>query len=102
MDLSRVGRLYGHITVAATLYDGAPATVTAVDVALLPVGTTPATTTTWTPTAYSFGEAVVLIAGPDADPTGAVVAPDTREVWARVVDPGGEVVIGKVGRVTVY
>ena len=39
MDLSRIDRIYAKITVTAKLDDGSPATLTGVDVALLPVRT---------------------------------------------------------------
>lgn len=100
MQLSRISRKYGHVTVDAKLYDGSVATVTGVSVALLPVGAVPTGDTVWTTATYTNGEAVVLIAGPDADPTGAIVAPSTRDLWARVTD-SPEVDAVKVGRVDV-
>lgn len=100
MELTRISRKYGHIPVTATLHDGEPATITAVTVALMLPGATPNAATTWLPTTYADGEAVALFVGPDADPTGAIVAESSRDLWARVVDTP-EVDATKVGRITV-
>lgn len=86
--MSRIDRLYRDYTVTATLRDGTTATLTGVTVALLPPGATPTAATTWTTAAYTAGVATVLLAGPDADPTGAdLVVPSTGgHLWIRVSD----------------
>lgn len=99
--LSRIDRLYREYDVTATLAGGGPATLTGVDVALLPPRTTPTGATTWTPATYASGVATVLLAGPDADTTGALVVPEGgADVWIRVVDTP-EVDAEKVERISV-
>ncbi|MGZ4621436.1 MAG: hypothetical protein ACXVGF_04895 [Blastococcus sp.] len=101
MELSRIDRVYAHVTVTAKLADGTAATLTGVDCALLPVRTSPTSTTTWTPASYSGGVATVLIAGPDADPTGALAVPTAGgDLWIRSVD-NPEVTTAHVDRITV-
>lgn len=101
MLLSRIDRTYAHITVTATLHNGDPATVTAVSVALLPPRRTPTAGTTWTPSAYASGDAVILLAGPDADPDGALTVPEGgADLWVRVPD-NPEVQAVKVARIDV-
>ena len=100
MELTRISRKYGHIPITATLHDGNPATITGVDVALLPSGATPDGDTAWTATDYTNGEAVVLLAGPDADPAGALVATATGDLWARITD-SPEVDAANVGRIRI-
>lgn len=101
LTLSRIDRLYREFTVTATLANGNPATLTGVDVALLPVGSTPKAATVWTASTYAGGVATVLLAGPDASPTNAIVVPpEGGDVWIRVTDTP-EVDAEKVERVSV-
>ena len=101
MQLSRIDRVYGHIDVTAKLPDGEPAVVAGVDVALLHPRTTPTTATTWVPASYVDGEARVLLAGPDADPTGAQQVPaGGADMWLRIAD-NPEVQAVKVARIDV-
>lgn len=87
LTIGRTERLYRDYTVTATLKNGNPATPTGVDIALLPPRTAPAVSTTWTATTYSSGVATVLLAGPDAAGSGALVVPaDGADVWLRVTD----------------
>lgn len=87
MELTRISRKYAYVTLTATLADGSAATVDAVDVSLLPMGDTPTGTTEWIRFPYTDEGAVVLLAGPDADPEGALVVPeDGADLWARVID----------------
>lgn len=87
MNLSRIDRVYAHIPVTATLADGDTATVTGADVAIVRHRGAPTGATTWTPTAYAAGTAVVLLAGPDADPTAALPVPAGRsDLWLRITD----------------
>lgn len=102
MQLSPVDKVYISIPVTATLLDGSPATLTGVDVAVLPPRTPPDDTTTWMASTYAGGAATVLVAGPDADPAGALVLPvEGGAIWIRVTDSpevqavkAGSVVIG--------
>lgn len=101
MQLNRIDRKYAKVTVTATDADGDPTPLTAVDVALLPVGSTPKAATAWTASTYADGVATVLLAGPDADPTNALPVPAAgADLWIRVVDIP-EVDAAKVGRIAV-
>lgn len=101
MDLPRIGRKYGHVTVEATVAGGLDAVLSGIDVALLPPGEAPNATTQWTPTSYKDGVGTILLAGPEADPTGALpVSADLAHVFARVVD-GAEVDVALIGIVRV-
>lgn len=85
--LSRIDRLYRRYTVTATLAGGGPATLTGADVALLTPRSKPTGATVWTATDYAAGVATVLLAGPDADDTGALAVPaGGADLWIRVVD----------------
>lgn len=87
LKFSRIDRRLVHLNATATLFDGAPATITALSVALLAPGTTPTATTTWTAAGGTTGAWTVLVAGPDADPTGALVVPaGPTDVWVRDID----------------
>lgn len=100
-ELSRVERLYRDYTVTAVLRGGGPATVTGVDVALVTPRTAPTGTTVWTPTTYEGGVATVLLAGPDASGSGAVVVPaGGADLWLRVTDTP-EVDVAHIERITV-
>jgi hypothetical protein len=85
--LSRIERVERVYDVTATLADGSPATVATIDVALLPLRTAPTGATTWTAYPVTTGEVTVLLAGPDASPTSAVVVPVAGgTLWFREVD----------------
>lgn len=90
LALTPVHRLFRDYDVTATLPDGSPADLGGVDAALLPPRVTPTAATVWAPTDYVVDPAPawrVLLAGPDADPTGAlVVPPGGADLWLRVVD----------------
>lgn len=101
MQLSRVDKVYAHITVTASLADGSPTTLTGVDVAVLAPQATPSASTAWTASTFAAGVAVVLIAGPDADPTGAMVIPAVgADLWVRAID-APETTTALAGRITV-
>ena len=101
MKLSRIARKYARIPLTVTLADGSPASVPGVDVALLPLGATPTADTEWIPVTVDNGAAVVLVAGPDADPEDALVIPaDGVYVWVRITD-NPEVDVAKVGKLSV-
>lgn len=101
MDLvwTRVTRKFVRIPVVATLATGGSATIAGVDIALLPQRSAPDESTQWTAAIYDSGVATVLIAGPDADPSGALVLPEGgADVWARITDVP-EVDAANVGRI---
>lgn len=101
MQLARIEAKYAHIAVTAALADGTPAVPAGVDVALLPIYGRPIPDTAWTRATWADGEAVVLLAGPDTDPTGALVVPTPgADLWIRVTDVP-EVVAARVDRITV-
>lgn len=101
MELSRIERQYVDITLTATLRDGSPATIAGVDVAILGRRATPTGATVWTPTDYADGTATVLLAGPDADPDGALVVPTgERDLWVRIIDTP-EVDTARIERINV-
>lgn len=101
MNLSRIDRAYGFIPVTAKDADGNPTNVAGVEVALLPPHLEPDQDTAWQAAFMVNGRGRVLIAGPDADPTDALVVPeDGADVWIRVTD-NPEVLSVKVGRISV-
>lgn len=101
MNFTRVTKKYVEVPVTAALADGTPATLAGVDVTLLTPRTTPDEDTTWTPATYGDGVARILLAGPDADPAGAVVVPASgADLWVRVVD-NPEVDAARIERLTV-
>lgn len=101
MDISRIERQYVDIDITATRRDGSPATLTGVDVALLPVRMPPTAATTWTAAAYANGTATVLVAGPDAAGSGAIIVPlGGADLWVRVTD-NPEIDAAKITRINV-
>jgi hypothetical protein len=101
VDLPRIGKKYVHIPATATLADGSPATLTGMDVAFLEPEEKPVGATVWEAADYADGEGVILVAGPDADPTGALqVLSKEVDVWIRITD-SPEVDAKKVGRITI-
>lgn len=101
MILNRIDRQYVDIDVTATLRNGQPATLTAVDVALIPPRTSPTAATVWTPASYANGTATVLLAGPDASPTDALPVPAAgADMWIRITD-SPEIDAARVERVII-
>jgi hypothetical protein len=101
--MSRIDRRQHSIDVAgllARLGIVPAATISGVDVALVAPRSWPVAGITWTPTAYSSGTATLLLAGPDADSTGALVVSSNADLWIRVTD-APEVEAVKVERITV-
>lgn len=89
MNLARVACKYADVTVTGTLATGAPATITGVDMALVPPGGSPDRTTVWQASTYVNGVASILIAGPEypTPPAGSLVTSAAGgDLWARVVD----------------
>jgi hypothetical protein len=85
VELTRISRKYAKLSLTIT-DDGQPVTPGAVDVALLPTDDSPSAATTWTTVTATAGTYRVLLAGPDADPSGGLTVPDDRMLWARVTD----------------
>jgi hypothetical protein len=84
--LSRIDRINRTYDVTVTLANGtaqAPATAA---FALLSRRANPTATTVWTSVAVVNGAATVLLAGPDANPTGALVVPGDADLWLRSTD----------------
>lgn len=112
MDLTRISRKWGKVTLTATDADGEPITLTGVTFAVLPYKATPSGSTAWVAAnTFAAGEpdqegvptwvADVLLAGPNASATGALVVPvGVSDLWARVVDTQ-EVEAVMVGRIHV-
>jgi len=100
VHLNRVDRKYANLTVTATDEDDLPVTLAGVDVALIPTRSNPTGATTWTPAAAVDGKWRVLLAGPDASPSGALVVATTADLWVRVTD-SPEVDTAFVERITV-
>lgn len=87
MILTRVDRRSGTVTVSVKDAQNQAVAITAVSLAVVPFGSGPTSTTSWT--AYSYGPTAVVIAGPDADPTGAVAVPTGGGVlWGQVTVSG--------------
>lgn len=98
--IDRVERIYDLGTVLAG-QSVEVADIAGVEVALLTPRTSPDVNTVWTAVTFATPNATVLLAGPDADDTGAVVVPSGgADLWMRV---GGapEVQAVKVERVVV-
>ena len=86
MELGRTERVVRFYDLAATLDDGTAVELLDVAVAVLPARTRPDDDTTWTAADYSGGTATVVLAGPDADDTGALAVSVDADVWLRVID----------------
>lgn len=101
MELTRITRRYVEVDVSATLAEGGAADLDAVQFAVLSPRARPTGATTWTTASLSAGSAKVLVAGPDADPAGALSVPSGGgDLWLRAVD-SAEVDAVRVTRLTV-
>jgi hypothetical protein len=101
MKLSPVDRIPARVPLAATLPDGTPATLTDVALAVLPAYAKPRAGTTWQAVALVDGAAPLMLAGPEADPIGALVVPaGGGTLFVRVID-GDVVQVRKVAALTV-
>ena len=99
--LSRVDRLIRTYDLSTIPIGGnGTATPSDVQVALLPPRSGPSAATVWTTATYAAGIVTVLLAGPDASPTGALVVPAAAELWMKVTD-ASEVDAVKVERIEV-
>lgn len=89
MRFTLISRKWVYIYLTARLADGSDAVINNGDVqiALTPIRGTPNTATVWYTVTYAAGVASVLLAGPQADPTGAVVLDSAgNDLWLKIVD----------------
>lgn len=92
LTLPRTAAKFADIAVTATLATGGAATVTGVDVALVPAGTMPSATTTWVAAHQAGSVWQVLLVGPDAIPTSppvyklSIPATGGWDLYGRVTD----------------
>jgi hypothetical protein len=101
MEMTAIDRLYARITVSGKLADGTPAVISSISVAAIPPRTRPDSNTAWTAASVSGGVATVLVAGPAADPAGAIPIPAAgADLWIRIID-GPEVEAVKADRITI-
>jgi hypothetical protein len=102
LTITPITRVNYPIDIAEVLGPDMPAVIAGVDVALVEPRSAPSGTTTWVASTYATGTATVLVAGYDADPTGALVVPAGQgaDLWIRVVD-NPEVTATRVMRVIV-
>lgn len=89
--LPKVAAKFADITVVAELANGTPTTLTGVDVAIVPPGTTPVASTTWVAANWVAPKAQVLLIGPLATvtsppPYSLNVPAVGGDLWARVTD----------------
>lgn len=86
-EFTRISRKYLRIPVSAAAADGTVATLTGFDVALVPIGGRVDSSTVWTAATFAAGVGTILLAGPDADPTGALAIPAAgADLCVRVTD----------------
>jgi hypothetical protein len=97
--LGLLDRQHWAIDVAA-LYGSLPAGATGYSVTLVPKRSVPTSGNTWTATTYANGIATILLAGPNADSTGALVVTGDADLWILPVG-GTDAREVKVGRITV-
>lgn len=87
MELSLIDKVHATFPLTVKDSDGNAVTPSAVGVAFLPFRGSPDTVTAWIPATYAAGAVTVLLAGPLADPTGAVVVPPGGgQLWVRITD----------------
>lgn len=100
-QLSRIDRIEVEYNVTATLPDGTPETVTALDFAVVPPRRGVDADTVWATFPVVAGVVTVTYAAPDADQAGALAVPlSGADVHAREVD-GPLVKAVKVERISV-
>lgn len=84
MDISPIDKVPASFPITGTDDQGNPATLTNVAVALLPYRTDPTAATVWTPATITNGRVSLVLAGPAADPSGAVAVPTGGGyLWAK-------------------
>ena len=84
MQLFRPERKDAWVDVDVKNPDGSDAQISAVDLCILPQGQTPTEDTDWTAGVYQNGGVPFILAGPDADPTGALWVQAIRSnLWVK-------------------
>lgn len=84
MEISPIDKVPASFPLTAKDDQGNPVTLTTVAVAVLPFRTHPDASTVWTPATISGGRVNITLAGPYADPTGAVPVPAAGAyLWAK-------------------
>lgn len=84
MNISPIDKVPASFPLTGTDDNGSPVTLTTVVVAVLPFRATPDGSTTWTPATYSSGRVHFTLAGPFADPTGALPIPTGGgQLWVK-------------------
>jgi hypothetical protein len=91
LRLPKVAAKFADITVTALLANGNTATITGVDVAIVPPGTKPDATTVWVAANWVTPLAQVLLIGPLCTPTSPppyklTVPAIGGDLWGRVTD----------------
>lgn len=99
-ELSRIDRVNRTYDVTVTDVNGTAEAPATVSFALLPPRSAPTSSTVWTSATVVDGSATVLLAGPDASPTGALVVPADCDLWIRSTD-APQIDAQKVERITV-
>ena len=90
-----------YIRLEDIMVDGVAVDIADLTAALVPIRTQPTGTTTWiTPTAATDGTPQILVAGVDADATGAVVVTTDMDLWGKVTKTG-TTVAAKLARINV-
>lgn len=101
MNLTRISRKTVFLSYAATAPDGSTTDVDELDLSFLPPYTAPDGATQWHQVTGTNGQIPVLLAGPDADPAGAIAVPETgADAWMKAIE-GTEVDATKIARITI-
>jgi hypothetical protein len=98
LEISRVDRVQRSYPLAP-LFPSLTGPFTAASIAFLPPRSTPTGSTVWTAAGVTGGAATPLLAGPDADSSGAVVVTGSADLWIKTT-VGSETDAVKVERVT--
>jgi hypothetical protein len=102
LRLSRIARKYLYPNATVTLADGTKIDPSNVHAVLILGRGTPTGDTEWIEVPLSPQGRRILVAGPDADPTDAVVIPPGgADLWIRVVDEP-EVDVTESRRIEIY
>jgi hypothetical protein len=98
LELSRLDRVQRSYPLAP-LFPSLAGPFTAASIALIPPRSTPNGATVWATTGVTGGAATPLLAGPDADSSGAVVVTGSADLWVKTT-VGSETDAVKVERIT--
>lgn len=87
MNFSPVSRKNVYLTLTARLASGQLTSIAGASVAVVPPREAPSSSTTWVDAVWNSPVARILVAGPQADPTGALVLPSGGgDLWVRITD----------------